>query len=77
MSDNLLTKYPYFWGIMSRLSEILKDLMQEAEIYAPALAKPTGIDASTFMTLRRGDVLTYVDKLVQIADHFHISTGHM
>ena len=77
MSDNLLTKYHYFWGIMSRLSENLKDLMQEAEINAPALAKATGIDASTILTLLRGDGLPYVDTLVKLADHFHCSTDYL
>ena len=77
MSDNLLTKHHYFWGIMSRLSENLKDLMQEAEINAPALAKATGIDASTILTLLRGDGLPYVDTLVKLADHFHCSTDYL
>ena len=62
---------------MSKLSENLKDLMQEAEINAPALAKATGIDASTILTLLRGDGLPYVDTLVKLADHFHCSTDYL
>ena len=51
--------------------------MQEAEINAPALAKATGIDASTILTLLRGDGLPYVDTLVKLADHFHCSTDYL
>ena len=62
---------------MSNLSEILKDLMEEAEINAPVLAKATGIDSSTILTFLRGDGLPYVDTLVTLADYFKCSTDYM
>ena len=62
---------------MSNLSENLKDLMEEAEINAPALAKATGIDSSTIFTFLRGDGLPYVDTLVTLADYFKCSTDYL
>lgn len=62
---------------MSNLSENLKDLMEEAELKAPALAKATGIDPSTILTLLRGDGLPYVDTLVTLADYFNCSTDYL
>lgn len=62
---------------MSNLSENLKDLMEEAEINAPALAKATGIDSSTILTFLRGDGLPYVDTLVTLADYFKCSTDYL
>ena len=62
---------------MSKLSENLKDLMNEAEIKAPALALATGIDSSTILTLLRGDGLPYVDTLVRLADYFHCSADYL
>ena len=71
---------------MSNLSENLKDLMEEAEIKAPALAQATGIDSSTILTLLRGDGLQiglrgdglpYVDTLVKLADYFKCSTDYL
>ena len=62
---------------MSNLSESLKDLMEEAEINAPALAKATGIDSSTILTFLRGDGLPYVDTLVTLADYFKCSTDYL
>ena len=62
---------------MSNLSENLKDLMNEAEINAPALALATGIDPSTILTLLRGEGLPYVDTLVSLADHFRCSTDYL
>ncbi len=59
------------------MSEILKDLMEEAEINAPVLAKATGIDSSTILTFLRGDGLPYVDTLVTLADYFKCSTDYM
>ena len=62
---------------MSNLSENLKDLMAETEIGTPALAKATGIDASTLRTFLRGDGLPYVDTLVRLAEYFHCSTDYL
>lgn len=62
---------------MSNLSENLKDLMAEAEIKAPALARATGIDSSTILTLLRGDGLPYVDTLVTLANYFKCSTDYL
>lgn len=62
---------------LSNLSENLKDLMEEVEIKAPALARLTGIDASTILTLLRGDGLPYVDTLVTLADYFKCSTDYL
>ena len=62
---------------MSNLSENLKDLMEEAEIKAPALAQATGIDSSTILTLLRGDGLPYADTLVKLADYFKCSTDYL
>ena len=62
---------------MSNLSENLKDLMNEAEINAPALALATGIDPSTILTLLRGEGLPYVDTLASLADHFRCSTDYL
>ena len=62
---------------MSNLSESLKDLMEEAEINAPALAKATGIDSSTILTFLRGDGLPYVDTLITLADYFKCSTDYL
>lgn len=62
---------------MSNLSENLKDLLNEAEINAPALALATGIDPSTILTLLRGEGLPYVDTLVSLADHFRCSTDYL
>ena len=62
---------------MSNLSENLKDLMEEAEIKAPALAQATGIDSSTILTLLRGDGLPYVDTLVKLADYFRCSIDYL
>lgn len=62
---------------MSNLSENLKDFMVEAEIKAPALAQATGIDASTILTLLRGDGLPYIDTLVILADYFKCSTDYL
>ena len=77
LTDNILVKEHYFGGIMSNLPENLKDLMEEAEIKAPALAKATGIDSSTILTLLRGDGLPYVDTLVTLADYFKCSTDYL
>ena len=62
---------------MSNLSESLKELMEEAEINAPALADATGIDSSTILTFLRGDGLPYVDTLVTLADYFKCSTDYL
>lgn len=62
---------------MSNLSESLKELMEEAEINAPALADATGIDSSTILTFLRGDGLPYVDTLVTLADYFECSTDYL
>lgn len=62
---------------MSNLPENLKDLLNEAEINAPALALATGIDPSTILTLLRGEGLPYVDTLVSLADHFRCSTDYL
>ena len=62
---------------MSKVSESLKDLMTEAEIKTPALARATGIDASTILTLLRGDGLPHIDTLVKLADYFHCSTDYL
>ena len=51
--------------------------MEEVEIKAPALARLTGIDASTILTLLRGDGLPYVDTLVTLADYFKCSTDYL
>ena len=51
--------------------------MEEVEIKAPALARLTGIDASTILTLLRGDGLHYVDTLVTLADYFKCSTDYL
>ena len=62
---------------MPNLSENLKYLMTEAEISAPALAKATGIDASTILSLLRGEGLPYADTLVKLADYFQCSADYL
>ena len=72
-----MTKQNYFWGIMSNLSENLKDLMTEAEIRTVQLASATGIDVSTILTLLRGDGLPHIETLVLLADYFRCSTDYL
>lgn len=51
--------------------------MSEAEIKTAELAKATGIDTSTILTLLRGDGLPYVDTLVTLADYFNCPTDYL
>ena len=62
---------------MSKLSENLKFLMSEEDIKPPALAKATGIDASTIRKLLRGEGLPYSDTLIKLADHFNCQTDYL
>ncbi len=62
---------------MSNLPENLKYLMKDAELNAPALARNTGIDCSTILTLLRGDGLPHIDTLVKLADYFECSADYL
>ncbi len=62
---------------MSKLSENLKCLMNDAGIKSAALADAIGIDQSTVLSLLRGEGLPYTDTLVKLADYFSCSTDYL
>lgn len=62
---------------MSKLSENLKCLMNDAGIKSAALADAIGIDQSTVLSLLRGEGLPYIDTLVKLADYFSCSTDYL
>lgn len=63
--------------ILSKVSERLKDLMYEAEIRTPALAKKTNIDQSVISKFLRAERMPSVKSLVTLADFFNCSTDYI
>lgn len=62
---------------LSKLPERLKDLMDEAEVNAPALAKRINSDPAVITKFLRGDRLPSATTLVKLADFFHCMTDYI
>lgn len=75
--DNILSKGDYFMDILSKLSERLNDLMNEAEIKTPELSDKTGIDQSAIARILRAERMPSLNSLTIIADFFHCSTDYL
>ena len=75
--DNFLSKGYYFMDILSKLSERLKDLMNEAEIKTPALAEKTNLEQSVISKFLRAERMPSAKSLVTLADYFHCSTDYL
>lgn len=63
--------------ILSKLSERLNDLMNEAEIKTPELSEKTGIDQSAIARILRAERMPSLNSLTIIADFFHCSTDYL
>ena len=64
-------------NILSKLSERLKDLMDEAELNTSALAGHTGISASVISRILSRERMPYYKTLITIADFFCCSTDYL
>lgn len=62
---------------LSKLPERLKELMEEAEIGTPALARKIDLDHSEISKFLRGDRLPSATTLVTLADFFHCTTDYL
>ncbi|MGN1103965.1 MAG: helix-turn-helix transcriptional regulator [Candidatus Coproplasma sp.] len=63
--------------ILSKLSERLKDLMNEAQIKTPALAEKTNLEQSVISKFLRAERMPSAKSLVTLADCFHCSTDYL
>ncbi len=63
--------------ILSKLSERLKDLMNEAEINALNLSKKISVDQSAIARVLRAERMPSLKTLVAFADFFHCSTDYL
>ncbi len=63
--------------ILSKVSERLKELMDEAEIKTLALAGKTNIEQSVISKFLRAERLPSASTLVKLADFFHCSTDYI
>ena len=63
--------------ILSKLSERLKELMDEAELTTQELAKQTGIDQSAISRFLKAERLPNISSLVLLADLFHCTTDYL
>lgn len=63
--------------ILSKLSERLKDLMNEAEIKTTALAESTKLEQSVISKFLRAERMPSAKTLVILADFFHCSTDYL
>lgn len=63
--------------ILSRLSERLKDLMNEAEINALNLSKKISVDQSAIARVLRAERMPSLKTLIAFADFFHCSTDYL
>ncbi len=62
---------------LSKLPERLKELMEEAEVNAPKLAKIIDIDHSAISKFLNGERLPSATTLVKLADFFHCTTDYI
>ena len=63
--------------ILSKLSERLKDLMNEAEIKTPVLAEKTNLEQSVISKFLKAERMPSEKSLVTLADYFHCSTDYL
>jgi len=63
--------------ILSKLSERLKDFMDEAEINTPALSAKIGIEQSAILRFIKAERLPSAKSLVKLADFFRCSTDYL
>lgn len=63
--------------ILSKISERLKELMDEAEINTQALSKEIAVDQSAIARILRAERLPSLPTLVAFADFFHCSTDYL
>lgn len=63
--------------ILSKLSERLKDLMNEAEINALNLSKKISVDQSAIARVLRAERMPSLKTLIAFADFFHCSTDYL
>lgn len=62
---------------LSKLSERLKDLMEEAEINTPALAARINVEQSAILRIVKAERLPSTATLVKIADFFKCTTDYL
>ncbi len=62
---------------LSKLPERLKELMEEAEIGTPELARNIGLDHSEISKFLRGDRVPSTATLVTLADFFNCTTDYI
>lgn len=63
--------------ILSKLSKRLKELMDEAEIKTPALAKKLNVEPSVISKFLRAERMPSVNTLVKLADYFNCTTDYL
>ncbi len=63
--------------ILSKLSERLKELMDEAEINTPALSAKVNIEQSAILRFVKAERLPSATSLVKLADCFHCTTDYL
>lgn len=63
--------------ILSKLSERLKELMDEVEINTQALSKEITVDQSAIARVLRAERMPSLKTLVAFADFFHCSTDYL
>ena len=63
--------------ILSKLSERLKELMDEAEINTQSLSKEIAVDQSAIARVLRAARMPSLKTLVAFADFFHCSTDYL
>ena len=63
--------------ILSKLSERLKELMDEAEINTQSLSKEIAVDQSAIARVLRAERMPSLKTLVAFADFFHCSTDYL
>jgi len=64
-------------NILSKLSERLKDLMEEAEINTPALSAKINVEQSAVLRFIKAERLPSATSLVKLADFFNCSTDYL
>ena len=63
--------------ILSKLSERLKDLMEEAELKAVALGEKIGFEQSEISKFLRAERMPATTTLVKLADFFNCTTDYL
>lgn len=64
-------------NILSKISERLKDLMDEEELNIPALAERTGIDASVFSRILACERMPSYKTFIKLADTFKCPADYL